>query len=126
MRYEKESERRREEFVYRITAADDWAEAQKSGIVPYGDIDRRDGYLHLSTRTQALDTAARYFEGRDDLLALEIMCTDIEEDLRFETVNTRGGVRFPHLYAQLPTHAVRRVLKLFEKDGVFQFADDAS
>lgn len=113
-----------EDVIYRIITCEEWASAQKSGVIPYGDIDRRDGYLHLSTQAQTLETAARYFAGVIDLLALEIMCADIEGDLRFEPVDTRGGERFPHLYDQLPVDSVWRVLRLSETDGAFQLTDE--
>ena len=112
-------------FVYRIIAAADWVKAQETGIVPYGDIDRRDGYMHLSTRAQTLETAARYFAGRGDLLVLEIMCTDIKDNLQFEAVAERGGERFPHLYAQLPVTLVRRALTLSNMGSGFEFAGEA-
>lgn len=115
------------DVVYRLLSRSDWARAQAQGDVPYGALDRRDGYLHLSDKSQLLETAGRYFAGRDDMLALEIPCAAIADALRFEPVEERGGMMFPHLYASLPINAVTRIIALREiAPGVFVLLQDAS
>lgn len=110
--------------VYRLLSRADWTRAKAEGVVPYAALDQRDGYLHLSDRSQLLETAGRYFAGRDDLLALEIPCAAIAENLRFEPVKERGGVLFPHLYGRLPVSAVACVFPLRETTpGVFALED---
>lgn len=99
-------------YVYRLLAHREWPKAQKSGFIPYGDIDHRDGYLHLSMADQVVDTMKNYFAECRDMLALEIQYTDIEEDCRLEAVKTRGGALFPHYYGQLPIGYVRNVFPM--------------
>ncbi|MEL7487876.1 MAG: DUF952 domain-containing protein [Pseudomonadota bacterium] len=106
---------------------DDWRAARGRQYVPYADIDDRDGYLHLSTYDQALETARRYFSGHTDLLALEIPLVAIADAVTFEPVPERNNEAFPHLFGRLPTDAVRRVIPLrASDDGAFKFNEAAA
>ncbi|MHA7871878.1 MAG: DUF952 domain-containing protein [Hyphococcus sp.] len=110
-------------FVYRIAARAEWAEAQQTGSVPLREIDQADGYVHLSTREQLLETARLHFPGARDLLALEIPVERIASNLRFELAPKRGEA-FPHLYAPLDTNSVARVFALVSDGGGFRFGDE--
>ncbi|MEM9619873.1 MAG: DUF952 domain-containing protein [Pseudomonadota bacterium] len=110
------------EFVYRLAARAEWAEAQKTGRVPLREIDQEDGYVHLSTRNQLLETAKLHFAGARDLLALEIPLAGIESQVRFELAPKRGE-EFPHLYAPLETTSVKRALALVRVDDGFAIGD---
>lgn len=114
------------EFVYRIIAAPDWAEAKKTGLVAYGELDRRDGFLHLSTRAQTLETAALYFKGQKDLFALEIPLAAIADAVKFEPAAARDGEKFPHLYGQLATGDVACAIRLLDdENGRCRFGEEA-
>lgn len=110
------------EFVYRLASAAEWKAAEESGAVPKRDIDLKDGYFHLSTREQALETARIHFAGADDLLALEISLAGIADKVKFELAPKRGEA-FPHYYGDLLAAHVRRAIKLTHEDGVFSFGD---
>lgn len=105
--------------LFKILSAADW---RGSGdIVPWSDDDRRDGFMHLSTAAQVLETAQRHFAGRRDLVALEIDEASVAGGLRYE--KSRGGALFPHLYGELRKSAVTRALALVQSDeGRFAFA----
>lgn len=103
------------DHVYRLATLEEWRNAQGTGIVPKRDIDRRDGYMHLSTREQALETARLHFADETDLLALEIPMSAVENDIKFELAPKRGEA-FPHLYAPLRVGDVARAIRL-ERDG---------
>ncbi|MBI1364402.1 MAG: DUF952 domain-containing protein [Alphaproteobacteria bacterium] len=107
--------------MYRLIAAADWQAARSAGLVPLRDIDRRDGYLHLSTGDQVLETARLHFAGAADLVALEIDESALEGDIKFEPA--RGGELFPHLYGTLPVSAVRRARRLLAAADGFVFED---
>lgn len=102
-------------YVYRLAARAEWKEALKTGRVPLREIDEQDGYIHLSTREQLLETARLHFAGARDLVALEIPLAPIASNVRFETAPKRGEA-FPHLYAPLEPTMVERVLAI-EPDG---------
>ncbi|MEQ8177618.1 MAG: DUF952 domain-containing protein [Amphiplicatus sp.] len=112
-----------EEILYKLVRAPDWATAEASGVVVRSAVDERDGFMHLSTAAQALETARLHFSGATDLLALEIPRAGIDAKLKFELAPKRGEM-FPHLYGQLPAASVRRARALVQQtDGSFVFAD---
>lgn len=108
------------EFVYRLLTPEEWRAALDTGVVPTRRIDRREGYVHLSTREQALETARLYFADAADVLALEIPISAIEKDLKFELAPKRGEA-FPHLYGVLRTDHVARVIPLERAGDGFEF-----
>lgn len=113
------------ESLYHLICADDWNKALDGGIVPYGDRDRRDGFLHLSTESQVLETARRYFSRRTDMFALEIDFASIGRSVRFERVPERAEF-FPHFYGELSVGAVRRARKLVWVGAGFHFDEGAA
>ncbi len=110
------------EFVYRLATADEWREANNTGVVPKRTIDERDGYFHLSTREQVLETANLHFNGVADLLALEIALAPIAAQVKFELAAKRGDA-FPHLYDLLKCRHVTAVHRLVEDGDGFQFGE---
>lgn len=106
--------------VYKIMSADEWARAQRAGSVAPASVDARDGYIHLSTEEQVLETARLHFAGRTDLVAAEFIAEDFGAEIKWET--SRGGALFPHLYADLPAAKARRARRLIRNaDGTFSF-----
>ena len=113
----------RPEFVYRLATPEEWFAAREIDIVPTRDIDKRDGYMHLSTGAQALETANIHFADADALLALEIPLERIAGDVKFELAPKRGEA-FPHLYRALRASEVARALRLEKTDAGFRFGDE--
>ena len=108
------------EFVYRLATTAEWRIAQDAGVVPRRDIDVRDGYMHLSTRPQVLETARLHFSGVNDLLTLEIPLAPIGDLVKFELAPKRGET-FPHLYSSLRREYVRAAIKLELSEYGFVF-----
>jgi uncharacterized protein (DUF952 family) len=92
-------------LIFKIAGAAEWRAAQAAGVFAGAAVDRADGYIHFSTATQAAETAAKWFAGRDDLVLAAIDADALGADLRWEP--SRGGALFPHLYAPLSFSAVR-------------------
>lgn len=109
------------DFVYRLIEDADWRALAPGADLPLRDIDRRDGYLHLSGPDQVLETARLYFAARDDMLALAVAAAPLGDALRWEA--SRGGALFPHLYAALPARAVTRARALAWTGAAYRFAD---
>ncbi len=106
--------------IYKICPADLWREAERRGAFAGSAIDLRDGFIHFSTAVQVVETAARHFAGRSDLILVAVDSSRIEANLRWEP--SRGGMPFPHLYAMLPLDAVLWTRPLpFGADGRHQF-----
>ena len=99
--------------LYRVVSLEDWEQAQKLGRVPRCGADARDGFVHLSTEETFLETANLYFEISEAPLALVIDPGLLGGDLKWETVESRGGAAFPHLYSEgIPLSAIRAVIFL--------------
>lgn len=108
------------EALYKILPAAAWDAA--ADRLPTSPIDRRDGFLHLSTGAQVRETARRHFAGQADLVLLTLDASRFVPDtLRWEP--SRGGALFPHVYGDVPRAAVVRVDPLVETDGDFRFPD---
>lgn len=108
------------EFVYRLATPGEWLTAQETGVVPARDIDRRDGYMHLSTREQTLETARLHFADALQVLALEIPLAGIASNVKFELAPKRGE-GFPHLYGDLLAEHVTRAFQLEWNGDGFSF-----
>lgn len=100
-----------EPVVYKICPRADWLRALQLGQLEPSADDARDGYIHLSRRSQLPGTLARHFAGRGDLVLLALRAERVAEGaLRYE--RSRGGELFPHLYGLLPVASVERVFEL--------------
>lgn len=108
----------RPEFIYRIATRAEWFATEETGVAPTRDIDKRDGYIHLSTRDQLLETANLHFAGEEGLLALEIPLASVAHEVKFELAPKRGD-EFPHLYGALRREHVARAIRLETGDDGF-------
>ncbi len=108
--------------VYRLATLSEWRAARETGLVPLREIDARDGYVHLSTAAQLVETANLHFADAADLLALEIPLEAVAADVKFELAPKRGEA-FPHLYARLRRDHVRRVLTMNRAPNGFAVGD---
>ena len=61
--------------------------------LPLSALDAQDGFIHLSTATQAPATAGRFYTTDEKLWVLKIPLKQIESNVKWE-----GEACFPHLY----------------------------
>lgn len=112
------------EIAYKLVDRADWDAARAAGAYAGSAVDLADGYVHMSTAAQVVETAARHYRGRDDLVMVEVDLTALGEALKWEV--SRGGDLFPHLYAPLPfTAALAERSLSVDADGVMRFRDGA-
>jgi uncharacterized protein (DUF952 family) len=97
----------------------DWETAQNQGVYGGSEVDRRDGFIHLSASHQVRATAQKHFSGKTDLLLLSVTDEALGQSLKWEI--SRGGDLFPHIYGTLPLGAVSEVIPLPLVNGVHQF-----
>lgn len=108
--------------VYKISSRSAWDEAVRLGAFHGSADDRRDGFIHLSTREQVVGTLARHFAGAADLVLVAIDEARLGAPLRWEPASS--GKLYPHLYAPLPTVAAVSVHALgLGDDGRHQLPD---
>lgn len=91
-------------IAYKILTADQWAAFQSTGAFRGAPVDLADGYIHMSTADQVGETAAKHFAGQTGLVFATIDLAVLGDAVRWEP--SRGGALFPHLYGDLPMHAV--------------------
>jgi uncharacterized protein (DUF952 family) len=85
--------------VYKILTRAEWDEALGRGRFEGSALDRRDGFIHLSTAAQAEETARRHFAGQADLVLVGLDAAALGSALAWEP--SRGGALFPHLYGAI-------------------------
>lgn len=67
------AEEGQEEYVYRISSAEEWEQLQKEGFVYGGDLDKSTGCFHLSRLSQVQSTLQNFFLGfQGDLYLLQV------------------------------------------------------
>jgi uncharacterized protein (DUF952 family) len=91
-------------FAFKILTRDQWNQLRAEGSFAGAPVDLADGYIHMSTRQQAAETAAKHFAGQDDLVLAMVDLAALGDTVKWEP--SRGGQLFPHLYAPLPFGAV--------------------
>ena len=102
-------------FAYKILTKDQYDQLKTDGTFKGAPVDLQDGYIHMSTREQAAETAAKHFAGQDHLVMVMVDLAPLREAIKWE--ESRGGALFPHLYADLPLSAVagKVILRLDEQ-----------
>jgi uncharacterized protein (DUF952 family) len=96
--------------IYHICRRDEWRGAAASGSYRGSTQDAADGFIHFSTSSQVVESAAKHRAGQRDLVLVVVDPARLGAALRWE--KSRGGQLFPHLYGALPASAVRRVAEL--------------
>ena len=89
-------------FKVLTTPEKDALEAE--GSFAGAQVDKSDGYIHLSTAAQLTETVDKHFGGQDGLWVAEVDLAVVADQIRWEP--SRGGQLFPHLYGDLPLDAV--------------------
>ena len=88
----------------KVLRAEEAAELARLGSFDGSADDRRDGFVHLSTREQLPGTLEKHFAGERALWLAWCAFASDDPDLRWEA--SRGGALFPHLYRALITEDV--------------------
>ena len=122
--YDSDEERTRTaKHVYRILTADELEKARAVGKFEGAELDKKTGYIHLSSNAQVAKTANRFFQGQEGVIVLEYTVRRLQQlggDLRWEM---NDGEHFPHLYgASLPLD-VAKVHELKREGDGFEDID---
>ena len=108
-------------FLYKIMSKQEWKTAQAQGIYEGSEVDRRDGFIHLSAAHQVRATAQKHFSGKADLVLISIREENLGPSLKWEA--SRGGDLFPHIYGALKLDAISEVIPLPLANGIHQFPE---
>lgn len=85
-------------IIFKICDRADWADAERAGIYQGSPDDKRDGFIHLSTRDQLRGTLDRHFKGMQGLV---LIAFDTGKLANLIWEPSRGGALFPHVYGTL-------------------------
>ena len=91
-------------LIYKILRPAEWAEFETSGTLEGSADDRRDGFIHCSSRSQVAATALRFFADQQELIVLALDADRLQGAVRWEPASS--GDLFPHVYAALRKDAV--------------------
>jgi len=106
-------------LIYKIFHQNEWADLRANGTTKGAPIDLMDGYIHFSTIEQAPETAAKHFANQADLMLVAVETDRLGDALKWEV--SRGGAKFPHLYAELTLDAVACAQPLPLENGAHVF-----
>ncbi len=111
-------------IIYHLAARSEWEGGTAS--VKYGAGEYRagslaeEGFIHCSEdEAQMLRVANRLFNGRTDLIVLDLNVDALTSPLKREP--SRSGEIYPHIYGPINTDAVVRVRRLVpDPEGIFE------
>ncbi len=70
-------------MLFHIVESTDWTTAKERGPYTPASLDA-EGFIHLSAQQQVADTVERFYQGRADLLLLEIDPDRLEAVLQYD------------------------------------------
>ena len=111
--------------VYKVLRANEWETASKTGKI-ITDLDKGDGFIHLSTAVQLAATLSFFFQDSDEVILLQLDLEKLDKDkLLYEEPYPNQGKRksaFPHLYSELRTDQIANVWIL--ERGAFNLPEE--
>lgn len=103
-------------LAFKILTREQWDQWRADETFTGAPVDLEDGYIHLSTREQVAETAARHFAGQDDLILAMVDLAALDDTVKWEP--SRGGALFPHVYGPIPMSAITTKAKIrLDTDG---------
>jgi len=114
-------------IITHIIERERWEGAMLAGTYHAESLDS-EGFIHFSKPEQVERTANRFYHGKTDLVLLIIETDRVKGEVIFEPPShpTFEGEVFPHVYGELNTDAVIRVVDLpMLPDGSFKFDPSA-
>lgn len=99
--------------IYKVLTVDQWEQAQISGSI-ITELDKKDGFIHLSTAAQLNATLALYFAKEETVVLLQIDHSQTHDKLKFESPVPPGNrtSSFPHYYGDLNINAISKIWNL--------------
>ncbi len=94
--------------IYKVLTEEEWKHATSLGYV-ITELDKKDGFIHLSTSKQLALTLHLYFKNYKKVILLEINQDSIKDEIVFEEAELSGRLgKFPHLYGKLLIQNVKK------------------
>lgn len=103
------------EMIYKILTPEQWVEFAQKGHFAGSEHDKRDGFIHMCSGAQLAGTLAKHYVNVAEIVLVGFSAEGFSHDLKWEV--SRGGEKFPHLYADLPFYALVNAHKLAQTPG---------
>ncbi|MEL6113185.1 MAG: DUF952 domain-containing protein [Pseudomonadota bacterium] len=100
------------DHVVKLIPADQWPALCASTMLAYSALDQADGFMHLSTPDQMLDTANRHYTDYSHVAGLLIPTQHLPGTLKWEPAAKRNNALFPHLYGPCRTAWIEKAIVL--------------
>jgi uncharacterized protein (DUF952 family) len=109
-------------MIYKVLTLDEWSQAKDSGAIA-NDLDKKDGFVHLSTARQLNATLSMYFKDSSKVMLLEVSHNKVKKILKYEPTNSGSSRKgfFYHLYGELLIEYVSKFWLL--ERGAFNIPD---
>ena len=88
-------------YVYKVCSKKEWSDATEIGLFSGSEIDKKDGFIHLSTINQIQVTVSKHFAGLEELLIIQFDAKKLKNKLKWESSRDRD--LFPHYYGNIKT-----------------------
>jgi glutathione S-transferase len=112
--------------IFHLAMPDDWAGAFDSGSYRTSTRGRsldEVGFIHCSRRDQLEATANTFYADVDQLVLLTIDPSRVDAEIIDEPPEPGSELRFPHLYGELPVHAVTTATLWMRNDTAWSLDD---
>jgi uncharacterized protein (DUF952 family) len=113
-------------LIFHIVARREWQAAVERGVYEPASL-MMEGFIHCSTLDQVVETANRFFHGRQDLVLLSINAELVTAPLRFErpvdVSDARSNFVFPHIYGALNLNAVTQTVDFPSEGNEFRLPE---
>ena len=78
-------------YIYKILSLSEWNEAKTTNRI-VTELDKKDGFIHLSTAKQLSATLALYFSNDQEVMLLRILSKSLKDDLIYEAPDSQNAL----------------------------------
>lgn len=110
-------------MIYKVLTLNEWKLAKETGVI-ITNVDRNDGFVHLSTARQLNATLSMYFQDSSKVMLLEVSHNKVKKILKYEPTNSDSSRKgfFYHLYGELLIEYISKFWLL--ERGAFNIPDE--
>ena len=110
-------------MIYKVLTLNEWKIAKEIGVI-ITNVDKNDGFVHLSTARQLNATLSMYFQDSSKVMLLEVSHNKVKKILKYEPTNSGSSRKgfFYHLYGDLLIEYVSKFWLL--ERGAFNIPDE--
>ena len=109
-------------MIYKVLTLNEWKLAKETGVI-ITNVDKNDGFVHLSTARQLNATLSMYFQDSSKVMLLEVSHNKVKKILKYEPTNSDSSRKgfFYHLYGELLIEYISKFWLL--ERGAFNIPD---